>query len=257
MVDEFMSEYAGRVIVISGAGSGIGRATAILFGQDKAAVVVLDWNGESAQSTVDEIERGGGVGLALQVDVGNSQQVKAAVAKTVEKFGRIDILFANAAVQIIKPIELTTDEDWEHVISANLKGSFVCCREVVPVMRRQRSGCILIASSGHAFHSYPGYTAYAASKGGQLAMMRAMAIDCAPDGIRVNCIIPGATETQLLKAHFENNPEEKARLVEKIPMGRLAAPEDIARAVRMLASDDAGFITGQSLVVDGGLLARN
>jgi NAD(P)-dependent dehydrogenase (short-subunit alcohol dehydrogenase family) len=252
-----MSEYAGRVIVISGAGSGIGRATAILFGQDKAAVVVLDWNGESARSTVDEIERGGGVGLALEVDVSNSQQVKAAVAQTVEKFGRIDILFANAAVQIIKPIELTTDEDWEHVISANLKGSFVCCREVVPVMRRQRSGCILIASSGHAFHSYPGYTAYAASKGGQLAMMRAMAIDCAPDGIRVNCIIPGATETALLKAHFENNPEEKERLVAKIPMGRLAAPEDIARAVRMLASEDAGFITGQSLVVDGGLLARN
>jgi NAD(P)-dependent dehydrogenase (short-subunit alcohol dehydrogenase family) len=252
-----MSEYAGRVIVISGAGSGIGRATAILFGQDKAAVVVLDWNGESARSTVEEIERGGGVGLALEVDVSNSQQVKAAVAQTVEKFGRIDILFANAAVQIIKPIELTTDEDWEHVISANLKGSFVCCREVVPVMRRQRSGCILIASSGHAFHSYPGYTAYAASKGGQLAMMRAMAIDCAPDGIRVNCIIPGATETALLKAHFENNPEEKERLVAKIPMGRLASPEDIARAVRMLASDDAGFITGQSLVVDGGLLARN
>jgi NAD(P)-dependent dehydrogenase (short-subunit alcohol dehydrogenase family) len=252
-----MSEYAGRVIVISGAGSGIGRATAILFGQDKAAVVVLDWNGESARSTVDEIERGGGVGLALEVDVSNSQQVKAAVAQTVEKFGRIDILFANAAVQIIKPIELTTDEDWEHVSSANLKGSFVCCREVVPVMRRQRSGCILIASSGHAFHSYPGYTAYAASKGGQLAMMRAMAIDCAPDGIRVNCIIPGATETALLKAHFENNPEEKERLVAKIPMGRLAAPEDIARAVRMLASEDAGFITGQSLVVDGGLLARN
>jgi NAD(P)-dependent dehydrogenase (short-subunit alcohol dehydrogenase family) len=252
-----MGEFAGRVIIISGAGSGIGRATAILFGQEKAAVVVLDWNGESAQSTVNEIERGGGVGLALQVDVSDSPQVKAAVAKTVEKYGRIDILFANAAVQIIKPIELTSDEDWEHVISANLKGSFLCCREVVPVMRRQRSGCILIASSGHAFHSYPGYTAYAASKGGQLAMMRAMAIDCAPDGIRVNCIVPGATETQLLKAHFENNPEEKARLVEKIPMGRLATPEDIARAVRMLASADGAYITGTSLVIDGGLLARN
>jgi NAD(P)-dependent dehydrogenase (short-subunit alcohol dehydrogenase family) len=252
-----MGEFAGRVIIISGAGSGIGRATAILFGQEKAAVVVLDWNGESAQSTVNEIERGGGTGLALQVDVSNPQQVKAAAAKTVEQYGRIDILFANAAVQIIKPIDLTSDEDWEQVISANLKGSFLCCREVVPVMRRQRSGCILIASSGHALHSYPGYTAYAASKGGQLAMMRAMAIDCAPDGIRVNCIIPGATETPMLRAHFENNPEEKARLVAKIPMGRLATPEDIARAVRMLASDDGAFITGTSLVVDGGLLARN
>ena len=213
--------------------------------------------GESAEGTVNEIERAGGVGLALQVDVSNPQQVKAAVAKTVERYGRIDILFANAAVQIIKPVDLTSDEDWESVISANLKGTFLCCREVIPVMRRQRSGCILIASSGHAFHSYPGYSAYAASKGGQLAMMRAMAIDCAPDGIRVNCIIPGATETQLLKAHFENNPEEKARLVAKIPMGRLATPEDIARAVRLLASDDGAYITGTSLVIDGGLLAIN
>jgi|HubBroStandDraft_4_1064222.scaffolds.fasta_scaffold181075_2 meso-butanediol dehydrogenase/(S,S)-butanediol dehydrogenase/diacetyl reductase len=252
-----MGEFAGRVIIISGAGSGIGRATAILFGQEKAAVVVLDWNGDAAQSAVQEIERGGGVGLALQVDVSNPQQVKAAVAKTVEQYGRIDILFANAAVQIIKPVDLTSDEDWESVISANLKGTFLCCREVIPVMRRQRSGCILIASSGHAFHSYPGYTAYAASKGGQLAMMRAMAIDCARDGIRVNCIIPGATETQLLKAHFEHNPEERARLVAKIPMGRLATPEDIARAVRLLASDDGAYITGTSLVIDGGLLAIN
>ncbi len=252
-----MGEFAGRVIIISGAGSGIGRATAILFGQEKAAVVVLDWKGESAEGTVNEIERAGGVGLALQVDVSNPQQVKAAVAKTVERYGRIDILFANAAVQIIKPVDLTSDEDWESVISANLKGTFLCCREVIPVMRRQRSGCILIASSGHAFHSYPGYSAYAASKGGQLAMMRARAIDCAPDGIRVNCIIPGATETQLLKAHFENNPEEKARLVAKIPMGRLATPEDIARAVRLLASDDGAYITGTSLVIDGGLLAIN
>src|ERR1700683_4979779 len=120
-----MGEFAGRVIIISGAGSGIGRATAVLFGQEKAAVVVLDWNGESAEGTVNQIERAGGVGLALQVDVSNPQQVKAAVAKRVERYGRIDILFANAAVQIIKPVDLTSDEDWESVISANLKGTFL------------------------------------------------------------------------------------------------------------------------------------
>ncbi len=252
-----MGEFSNRVIMISGAGSGIGRATAILFGQESAAVVVLDWDGESAQSTLAEIERAGGVGLALKVDVGNPQDVKTAVARTVERYGRIDILFANAAVQVIKPIDLTSDEEWDRVISSNLKGTFLCCREVIPVMRRQRSGCIVIASSGHAFHSLPGYTAYASSKGGQLAMMRAMAIDCAADGIRVNCIVPGATETQLLRAHFDDNPDEKTRLVSKIPMGRLGTPEDIARGVRMLASKDAAYVTGTYLVVDGGLLARN
>jgi NAD(P)-dependent dehydrogenase (short-subunit alcohol dehydrogenase family) len=251
-----MGEFANQVIVITGGGSGIGRACANLFAREQATVVVLDWNEKAGQSTVREIENAGGLGLAITLDVANSQQVKAAIAKTVERFGKIDILFANAAIQVIQSIDSTTDEQWEEITSANLKGTFVCCREVVPIMRRQRSGCIVIASSGHAFQSYAGYAAYASSKGGQLAMMRAIAIDCAADGIRVNCIIPGATETELLRAHFRNNPEEEQRLLSKIPMGRLASPEDIARGVRMLASRDAAYITGTSLVVDGGLLAQ-
>ena len=251
-----MGEFANQVIVITGGGSGIGKACANLFGREQATVVVLDWNEKAAESTVREIEKAGGLGLAITADVAHSQQVKAAIATTVDRFGRIDILFANAAVQVIQPIESTSDEQWDQVISANLKGTFLCCREVVPIMRRQRSGCIVIASSGHAFQSYMGYTAYASSKGGQLAMMRAMAIDCAADGIRVNCIVPGATETKLLRAHFRNNPEEHERLLSKIPMGRLASPDDIARGVRMLASKDAAYITGTSLVVDGGLLAQ-
>lgn len=251
-----MGEFANQVIVITGGGSGIGKACARLFGREQTTVVVLDWNEKAAENTVSEIESAGGVGLAITVDVADSQQVKAAISKTAERFGRIDILFANAAIQAIQPIESTTDEQWDRVISANLKGTFVCCREVIPVMRRQRSGCIVIASSGHAIQSYAGYTAYAASKGGQLAMMRAMAIDCAADGIRVNCILPGATETEMLRAHFQNNPEEHQRLLAKIPMGRLASPDDIARGVRMLSSKDAAYITGSALVVDGGLLAQ-
>ena len=251
-----MGEFKDQVIMVTGGGSGIGKACAILFGQERAAVVVLDWDEDSAKITVREIEAEGGTGLAIKADVGDAQQVKTSVAKTAERFGKIDILFANAGVQEIKSIDSTTDEEWERVISANLRGTFLCCREVVPVMRRRRSGSIIIVSSGHAFQSYAGYAVYAASKGGQLAMMRAMAIDCAKDGIRVNCVIPGATETKLIRAHFENNPEEKVRLLSKIPMGRLATPEDIARSVRMLASKDAAYITGTSLAVDGGLLAQ-
>lgn len=251
-----MGEFANQVVVITGGGSGIGKACANLFGREQAIVVVVDWNEKAAENTVREIESAGGVGLAIKADVASSPQVKAAIAKTVERFCRIDIVFANAAVQVIQSVDTTSDEQWDQVISANLKGTFVCCREVVPIMRRQKSGCIVIASSGHAFQSYAGYAAYASSKGGQLAMMRAMAIDCAAYGIRVNCIVPGATETELLRAHFRNNPEERQRLLSKIPMGRLASPEDIACGVRMLASKDAAYITGTSLVVDGGLLAQ-
>jgi NAD(P)-dependent dehydrogenase (short-subunit alcohol dehydrogenase family) len=251
-----MGQFTDKVIVVTGGGSGIGQACARLFAREQAAVVVLDWNQRAAETTALEVDRLGGRGLALHADVGDSEAVKRAVAATTDRFGRIDVLFANAAVQVIRPVDTTSDEDWERVISANLRGTFLCCREVIPVMRRQRSGAIVIASSGHAFQSYPGYAAYAASKGGQLALMRVLAIDCAGDGIRVNCIIPGATETELLRAHFEHQPEEKARLLAKIPLGRLATPEDIARSVRMLASEDAAYITGTALVVDGGLLAQ-
>ena len=146
-----MGEFKDQVIVVTGGGSGIGKACAILFGQERAAVVVLDSDEDSAKTTVREIEAEGGTGLAIKTDVGDAQQVKASITKTVERLGKIDILFANAAVQAIQPIDSTTDEEWERVISANLRGTFLCCREVVPVMRRRRSGSIIIASSGHAF----------------------------------------------------------------------------------------------------------
>jgi len=251
-----MGEFARQVVVVTGGGAGIGKASALLFGREKANVVVIDHDEKAAQRTFKEIQKVGGTALAVKADVGNSRQVKSAFAAAVRKFDGIDVLFANAAVQVIKPIDSTSDEDWERVISTNLRGTFLCCREAIPVMRRQRHGCIIIATSGHAFHSYAGYTAYAASKGGQLAMMRAMAIDCAPDGIRVNCVVPGATETELLRAHFRHQPKEKVRLLSRIPMARLAAPKDIARAVRLLASREASYITGSSLAVDGGLLAQ-
>ena len=251
-----MGEFTDKVVIVTGGGAGIGKACAKLFGSEHAAVVVVDWQQEAARKTVYEIVSEGGRALALTADVSSSEQVKKAVAETVQHFGRVDVLFANAAVQLIQPIDATSDQDWERIVSVNLKGTFLCCREVIPIMRRQRNGCIVIASSGHAIQSYAGYTAYASTKGGQLAMMRAMAIDCAADGIRVNCVIPGATDTELIREHFRNRPEEQERLLSKIPLRRLATPEDIARSVRMLASQDASYITGTSLVVDGGLLAQ-
>lgn len=245
-----------RVIVITGGSSGIGKATAKLFARDGEHVVILNRNEKAGAETVAEIQALGGSVLYLKTDIGIENQVEASFARAVEKFGKIDILFANAAIQINKPIDETTKEDWDQMIAANLTGTFLSCKVASKYMKKQKSGCMIICSSGHAFVSYPGYTGYAATKGGQVAFMHAAALDLAPFGIRVNCIIPGATESPLLTYHFSIHPEDEKRILEKIPLGRFATGEDIARGVRMLASPDASYITGSCLMVEGGLLAQ-
>ncbi len=251
-----MSEFAGKVIVITGGGSGIGQGTALLFAREKARVAVIDWNGSKGQETLGQIQAGGGQGIFVKADVSNANEVQQAVERIVERFGKIDVLLANAAVQINKPLTETSEEDWDQTIDVNLKGAFLCCKHVIPVMQKQKQGCIVISSSGHAFQTYPNYAAYAATKGGLLAFMRAAALDCAPFGIRVNCVIPGATDTPLLRYHLGNCPEDEQRILAQIPLHRFATPGDIAKAVRFLASDDASYITGTWLLVDGGLLAK-
>ena len=251
-----MSEFAGKVIVITGGGSGIGLGTALLFAREKSHVAVIDWNASKNQETVNQIESAGGQGLFIKADVSKKTEVEQAVKVIANRFGRIDVLFANAAVQINEPLTETSEEDWDQMISVNLRGAFLCCKHVIPMMRKQKQGCIVICSSGHAFQTYPNYTAYATTKGGLLAFMRAAALDCAPDGIRVNGIIPGATDTPLLRYHLRNCPEDEQRILSKIPLGRFATPEDIAKGVRFLASSDASYITGTWLLVDGGLLAQ-
>jgi NAD(P)-dependent dehydrogenase (short-subunit alcohol dehydrogenase family) len=250
-----MNEFAGRVIVITGGASGIGRGTALLFAREKSRVVVIDWNESTGLEVVSLIQQAGGQGLFVKADVSQSVQVQHAFSEIVERFGTIDVLFSNAAVQVNRPLMETTEEDWDQMNSVNLKGAFLCCKSAIPVMQRQRRGCIVISSSGHAFQTYPGYTAYAATKGGLLAFVRAAALDAAPYGIRVNCVIPGATDTPLLRYHLRNCPDDEARIMAKIPLARFGRPEDIAKAVRFLASDDAAYITGTWLAVDGGLLA--
>ena len=251
-----MSEFSGKVVVVTGGGSGIGRATALLFSREQARVAVIDWHETHGQETLKLIQAAGGEGLFIKTDVSRDAEVTAAAGAIVERYGRIDVLFSNAAVQINKPLVETTDEEWEQMNAVNLKGAFLWCKHVIPLMQKQKQGAIVISSSGHAFNTYPGYTAYAATKGGLLAFMRAAALDYAPDGIRVNCIIPGATDTPLLRYHLDKVPGEEERLLAKIPLGRLATPEDVAKGVRFLASSEAAYITGTWLTVDGGLLAK-
>jgi len=251
-----MSEFAGKVIVITGGGSGIGHGTALLFARERSRVALLDRNDSNSQETLNQIKAAGGEGLFIKADVSRSAEVFPAMKTIVERWGRIDVLFANAAVQINNPLAETTEEDWDETIDVNLKGAFLCCKHVIPVMREQKQGSIVICSSGHAFETYPNYTAYAATKGGLVAFMRAAALDCAPYGIRVNCIIPGATDSPLLRYHLRNCPEDEQRILASIPLRRFATPEDIAKGVRFLASSDASYITGTWLAVDGGLLAQ-
>jgi NAD(P)-dependent dehydrogenase (short-subunit alcohol dehydrogenase family) len=181
------------------------------------------------------------------------------VEAVVSRYQRIDVLHANAAVQINKEATEITEQEWDLLHSVNLKGVFLTCKYVAPVMRKQKKGAIIISSSGHAFVTYPNCSAYAATKGGELAYMRGLALDLAKDGIRVNCIIPGATDTRLVRGYIEDsaNPEETRRkLLDSIPLKRLATPEEVGRGVLFLASDFAGYITGTSLAVDGGILAQ-
>ena len=254
-----MSEFAGKIVVVTGAGSGIGRATALLFVQENAKVALIDQDESSVRATAELISRSGGEGFPLRADVSSEEQLKTAFESIVARYGHIDVLFANAAAQIAKSVVDTTAEEWDRLHSVNLKGVFLCCKYVIPVMQKQGGGNIIISSSGHAFHTYANCSAYAATKGGLLAFMRGAAIDYAADGIRVNCVIPGATDTPLLRNYLRDCPDptaEEKRIVSGIPLKRFASPEDLAKAVRFLASSDASYITGTWLAVDGGLLAQ-
>ncbi len=254
-----MGEFSGKVVAVTGAGSGIGRATSILFSQDGATVFLMDQDEASILTLAERIRQNKGNGFPLKVDVSSDAEVSAAVQSMLDRCGRIDVLFANAAAQIAKSVVATTVEDWDRIQAVNLKGVFLCCKHVIPVMQKQGGGSIVISSSGHAFHTYPNCSVYAATKGGLLAFMRGVAVDYAADGIRANCVIPGATDTPLLRNYLRDCPDPKAeesRIIGRIPLRRFAQPEDIAKAVRFLASSDAAYISGTWLAVDGGLLAQ-
>ncbi len=248
-----------KVVIITGAANGIGRATAGVFAAEGAQVIMVDVDLALAEKGAREIEAGGGKAFAFECDVSRGAFVKAMVEKVVGQFGRIDVLHANAAVQVTRPACEVSEEEWDRMHGVNLKGVFLCCKYVIPVMQQHKKGAIIITSSGHAFATYANCSAYAATKGGELAYSRAVALDYAREGIRVNCVVPGATDTRLVRSYVEEskNPEEtRKQLLESIPLGRLAKPEEIGQAVLFLASDYAAYITGTSLTVDGGILAQ-
>lgn len=245
----------GKVSVITGAASGIGRATALRFAQEGAAVVCVDINETEAVAVAQIIETAGGRALGLGIDVAQEDAVKSAIATTQSTFGRLDILFNNAGISILKPIPDTTEADLDRLLSINFKGLFFGCKHAMPVMAKQGSGVIINTASELAIVGQPLYAAYCATKGAILAFTRALALECAPKGIRANAICPGPVTTPLLQVEFDlaKDPTAEAEAAAKeMPMGRLGTPEEIANVVTFLASDEASFIVGAGILADGG-----
>ena len=251
----------GQVALVTGGSSGIGAGVAVALAAAGAAVGVnYASSPEGAAAVVDEIERAGGTAVALRADVSREEQVEAVFRGLLDRFGRLDILVANAGIQKDAAFADMTLDQWRTVLDINLTGQFLCAREAVRIFDRQgrdpgrsvAAGKIICMSSVHEVIPWAGHVNYAASKGGIMLMMKSLAQEVASRGIRVNGIAPGAIQTDINRAAWET-PEALQRLLALIPYGRIGQPEDVARAAVWLASDASDYVTGTTLFVDGGM----
>lgn len=245
----------GRVAIVSGAASGIARATAIAFAREGCKVMAVDRDPEGLREAVDEIRKAGGEAESCSVDVSKSAEVQAAVRATLERFGDLHILFNGAGILAYGTVLETPEDVWQRVMAVNLTGTFLFCKAVLPHMVEKGRGAIVnVASTTGAHDACAHAAAYVSSKGGVTLLTRSMGIDYARLGIRVNAICPGPTDTPML--HKALTPEQLSAFALSYPMGRLGQPEELAKAAVFLASDDASFVTGTLLYVDGGQTAE-
>ncbi|MGX9791503.1 SDR family NAD(P)-dependent oxidoreductase [Mycobacterium sp. MMS18-G62] len=249
-----MSRFADRVALVTGASSGIGLATAIWLAQEGAAVALVALPGDELDAAAEQCRATGSAALAVPTDVADSREVSAAFERA-ETLGRVSAVFSNAGISIVGPAISLHDDDWLRQLHVNLSGSFYVVREAARRMVPAGQGAIVLTGSELGILGQRGYVGYTATKGGVLAMTRAFAAELAPHGIRVNSVSPGTTETPMLLAEFDAAPDparERAENEATIPLGRIGQPPDIAAAVAFLLSDEAAYITGANLVVDGG-----
>lgn len=250
-----MGRLDGKVVIITGGGSGIGRATAVVFAKEGARVVVADWIAEGGKETVGMIKEAGGEALFIKTDVSKAEDIENMIKTTINTFGKLDILMNIAGIvgEEVSTIDCT-EEVFNKIIAVNLKGVWLGMKYAIPEMLKTGGGSIVNTASIAALEAYKGIPAYAASKGGVISMSRVAAIEFASKNIRVNCIAPGHIATPLFLGCW---PPDKLKHLEDIaPQGRLGKPEEIARVALFLASDESSHITGQTVVADGGVTAR-
>ena len=245
-----MKRLEQRIAIVTGAGQGIGRAIALGLAREGAGVAIADINEQCANAVKNEIEAAGGSALAIHADVSNENSVEAMVEKTLEAFRRVDILVNNAGIFPTSSVEEMSEADWDRVIGTNLISAFLCARAVVPKFLQQGTGRIISLTSGRAFQGAKNGAHYAASKAGIIGFSKSLALELAPHGITVNVICPGITDTAQPRGH--QTEEQIYAQAQRIPLGRIGQPEDLVGPAIFLASDAASFVTGQTILVNGG-----
>ena len=253
-----MTRLAGKVALITGGGTGIGRAIALAFAREGAKVAVAGRRREKLDETLRELEKQGGAGLAIACDVSQAKDAEQAVRETAKKFGAMNVLVNNAGVLHAATIEGTSEEQWDKLLTINLKGPFLMCKAALPEFRKAGGGTIVNVGSVLGLIAMKDRAAYCASKGGVTLLTKAMALDHAHENVRANCICPSIVETELVAGLFAASEEgralKKARIA-SIPLGRMGRPEDVAEMAVFLASEESSWLTGAAVPLDGGLSA--
>ncbi len=249
-----MGRLNGKVAVITGGGSGMGREASILFATEGAKVVIVDWVAEGGQETLRMVKEAGGEAIFVKADVSKTEDVKKMIKTAVDIYGKLDVLYNNAAIAPYEPLIESTEENFEKIIATNLKGVWLGMKHAIPEMIKSGGGSIINVASFVVDAAQRGSSIYAASKGGVVSMSRVAAVEHAHQGIRVNCIKPGIIITPMSLGCY-GDPEARKRAEAAVPMGRLGQPEEIAQVALFLASDESSLITGTEVLADGGIEA--
>jgi len=251
-----MAMLEGKIALVTGAANGIGRGIALRFGREGAAVGVLDISDAAARRVATEIQVQGGRAVGLGADVSNAAQVKRAVETLVQAFHAPNVLVHNAGVMPEGTIDRTSEQDWDRVFAVNVKGAYLTCREVIPRMRANGGGAIVLMASITGVNGFPGLAAYSATKGALISLARAMAIDHAAEGIRVNAISPGTIDSPMLHEFVaaQSDPQRTRQAFDEVqPRGRVGTIDEVVNVVTFLVSDQAGYVSGSNVKVDGGM----